>query len=233
MRTRGPHPHDAEAFAPAALPRLRTATAELSWLLTRGYATPSALKLVGDRHALTARQRRAVQRCACSDDDREARRRRRVAVDDLAAEALEVDGFNLLITLESALCGAPLLRGRDGALRDMASVHGSYRQVAATAEALERVAALCARRGCGPLRWLLDRPVSNSGRLAARLRETAARHGLAWTAELVADPDVLLKESAAIVVSADSAVLDGAGRWCDLAAELVGEGAEWLLELGD
>ena len=57
---RGPHPEDAKLFAPAAWPALREATAELCWLLSRHYAAPSALKLVGDRHQLSARQRAAL-----------------------------------------------------------------------------------------------------------------------------------------------------------------------------
>ena len=73
---RGPHPKDAECFAPSALPALRQAVAELSWLLERGYPKKAALKLVGDRHALRDRQRMAVQRCAASDQDRARRRAR-------------------------------------------------------------------------------------------------------------------------------------------------------------
>ena len=61
---RGPHPEDAGLFAPAAGPGLRAATADLSWLLSRGYASPSAMKIVGDRYALDARQRMAVMRCS-------------------------------------------------------------------------------------------------------------------------------------------------------------------------
>ena len=72
---RGKHPADDRLFAEDRLDSLRTATAEYSWLLTRGYAHESALKLVGDRHDLTARQRVAVMRSACSDqalEDRDA-----------------------------------------------------------------------------------------------------------------------------------------------------------------
>ncbi|MGH7202002.1 MAG: DUF434 domain-containing protein [Planctomycetaceae bacterium] len=54
-RHRGPHPDDGELFAPAVWPILCAAVAHLSWLLTEGYAAPSALKLVGDRFALTER----------------------------------------------------------------------------------------------------------------------------------------------------------------------------------
>lgn len=72
---RGPHPEDAELFSPANLSRLREATTDLCWLASRGYAEVSSLKLVGDRYHLTARQRLAVARCACS----EAQLRRRLA----------------------------------------------------------------------------------------------------------------------------------------------------------
>src|ERR671939_1175079 len=64
---RGAHPADQVMFTPERMPTLRTATAELSWLLSRAYAVRAALKLVGDRHGLTERQRLAVARAACSD----------------------------------------------------------------------------------------------------------------------------------------------------------------------
>ena len=46
---RGAHPQDRLLFARDAEPDLRRATSDLNWLLTRGYASVSALKLVGDR----------------------------------------------------------------------------------------------------------------------------------------------------------------------------------------
>lgn len=61
---RGAHPEDARLFAPARLGALRTAVSELSWLAGRDYSMKSALKLVGDRHALDGRQRLAVARSA-------------------------------------------------------------------------------------------------------------------------------------------------------------------------
>src|SRR5688500_3971235 len=59
---RGPHPEDGRLFATDQLPALREATRDLSWLLSRDYASPSALKLVGDRYQLEARQRIAAAR---------------------------------------------------------------------------------------------------------------------------------------------------------------------------
>jgi hypothetical protein len=123
---RGAHPEDAKLFAPDQHARLRDAVAHLSWLLTRGYAQPSALKLVGDRFNLDARQRTAVMRCACSDQAIEARRARQLQPLDVRGRTMLIDGYNVLTTAESALGGGVILVGRDGAVRDMASIHGSY-----------------------------------------------------------------------------------------------------------
>ena len=46
---RGPHPEDKQLFAAEQCPRLREAANDLAWLLNRGYASTSALKIVGDR----------------------------------------------------------------------------------------------------------------------------------------------------------------------------------------
>ncbi len=68
------------------LPRLREAVADFSLLLTKGYAEKSALKLVGDRFSLTQRQRLAVMRSSCSDQQRQSRLERCVPVEALAGQ---------------------------------------------------------------------------------------------------------------------------------------------------
>ena len=63
-RHRGAHPRDRELFAPERIEDLRRAVGDLSWLLSRGYAPTSSLKIVGDRYDLAQRQRTAVARAA-------------------------------------------------------------------------------------------------------------------------------------------------------------------------
>ena len=146
---RGADPRDAESFGPASLPALRSAVSDLSWLLGRGYAPVSALKLVGDRWRLTERQRMAVRRSACSDEDRDRRRAGRVALPDLTGQELWIDGFNVLTTIESHLGGGVVIGCRDGAFRDLAGVHGTYRRVVETTPALEFLASRLAGLGLG------------------------------------------------------------------------------------
>jgi hypothetical protein len=214
---RGPDPHDVLAFAPSARPALRDATADLAWLLGKGYAPVSALKLVGDRRSLTARQRLAVMRSACPDDALAHRACRRIEPEEAAGGWVVIDGFNVLTTVEAALGGAAVFLGRDGCLRDIAGVHGTYRAVEETVPAVRLTGEVLAALRVAGATWLLDRPVSNSGRLRALILDTADGLGWGWRVELVVDPDPVLAASAEVVATADSAVLDRCGRWLNLA----------------
>ncbi|MEI8197945.1 MAG: DUF434 domain-containing protein, partial [Phycisphaerae bacterium] len=134
---RGPHPDDAQLFGPDQWPTLQNAVADVSWLLSRDYTLHAAVKLAGDHYQLADRQRRAVMRCACSDAALLGRKSHRVSAESVHEQPLHIDGYNVLTTIEAALGGGVILRGRDGCLRDMASMHGHYKRVAETGPALE------------------------------------------------------------------------------------------------
>lgn len=231
-RHRGPHPEDDRLFAKDQVPRIQSATDDLSWLLSHGYAVTSSLKLVGDRYNLDARQRIAVARSACSDDQREQRKSTELEADDLVGHTLWIDGFNLLTTVEAALSGGVILVGRDGSFRDMASMHGTYKRVDETLASIEMIGRMAERFGASGCHWLLDQPVSNSGRLKTMLREVAEANKWNWDAQLVSDPDADLKVSPEIVVSADSQILDSAARWFNLARHVIdASGSYWRIDL--
>lgn len=218
---RGPHPEDVALFSPEAAAVLRQALGDLCWMLSRSYAGPSALKLVGDHYQLCARQRIAVARCACSEAEAARREAHRVGLAQLRGQPLDVDGYNVLTTVEAALAGGVVLAARDGTYRDMASMHGSYRKVAETRPALERIGRVMAEAGVKECHWLLDRAVSNSGRLKHLMAEVATAAAWPWKVELVDDPDPTLIHSDRIVATADSAILDQCHAWFNLARETV------------
>ena len=127
----------------------------------------------------------------------------------------------MLTSIEAALGGGVILVGQDSTYRDMASMHGTYRHVAETERAVQLIGEHLAQLQIAQAHWLLDAPVSNSGRLKARLLDQARSHHWNWDVELVADPDRLLRECAHIVASADSGVLDVAQRWTNLARDVI------------
>lgn len=234
---RGAHPKDAELFGPRRTAALREATSDLSWLLSRGYSSPSALKLCGDRYALTERQRRAVARAACAESTRALREAKRRALDAHPLDELWIDGFNVLLTLEVALGGGVVLACRDGCLRDIASVHGTYRRVYETVPAVRLLTEELHRLQVSRVRLLLDAPVSNSGRLSEIIRhewEGSVGRPRDWQVLLVRDPDAELVEGGRLVATADGAVLDRCDAWVNLAREVVSRRASsaFLVDLG-
>ena len=218
---RGPDPRDASAFDVESLPALRAAAADFAWLLSKGYATASSLKLTGDRYRLTERQRQAVLRATCSDDARSRRLERMCRESDLAGCELVIDGFNVLTTIESALGGAVVLACRDETYRDIAGLHGTYRRVDETRPAIALLGATITGLNISHCCWLFDRPVSNSGRARRLVLDYAAEHGQDWSVEVVDDPDRLLKVSTGGVVTADSDVLDACSHWFNLARSVI------------
>jgi hypothetical protein len=220
---RGPHPADGRLFSAEAVSVIRAAVDDYCLLLSRGYAEAGALKLVGDRFSLARRQRLAVMRASCPDAALAGRRRRCMGVSDLGGGELAIDGYNLLITIEAALGGGCIFRGRDGCLRDLASLHGTYRRVTETVPALEVAGTFLAEHGVFASRWFLDRPVSNSGRLRSLMERIAGENRWGWRVVLAASPDAELKKSPLPVATSDSAVLDACGGWVNLAAEIIAE----------
>jgi len=232
-RHRGAHPHDVKAFAEEQLPQLIRAVEELSWLLSRGYAMGASNELVGDRYQLTSRQRLAIARVACADEERDKREAKRVALTTLNGKSVVIDGFNLLITIETALGGGAIFRGLDGCCRDLSAVYGSYKIVEETRRAIEAIGMTLERAAVKKALWYFDRPVSNSGRIAKMVRDIAEERGWPFEAELTDRTDALLSRSGDIVISCDSAILERTEQWCNLACSTIEQQLPdvWFIDL--
>jgi hypothetical protein len=220
---RGPAPQDERLFAARQLPALRAAVGDLCWLLDRGYASRSAVELVGNRHTLTSRQRMAISRCACSLEDVQRRRQLCVEPAQLKGQELWLDGYNVLTVLENALAGGIVLLGRDGCCRDIAGIHRRYRKVDETLPALRLIGETVSAWGVSCCHWWLDKPVSNSGRLKAIILEAAVAAGWKMEVELTFSPDHVLSHTEHVIATSDGIVLDRCQRWVNLARRLIAE----------
>ncbi len=198
--------------------------------MSRNYGIDSALQLVGNRYRLNKRQRMAVGRVSAAASAIEAREKRRVSLAEVKNKAVAIDGFNLLILLESAFGGGLILHARDGTFRDLAGVHGTYKHVRHTVPALLRVGA--SLRSAGKVTWYFDQPVSNSGRLKTMLRELSEKHDFNWEIILAYNPDkeLIALPNDTVLISSDSWILDDGGAWCNLGRELLKEEDIWAVE---
>ena len=217
---RGAHPEDENQFSPSQLPTLRAAVHDLAWLRTRGYGDSSSTKIVGDRYRLRRRQRDAVARSACSDAERAHRLVRRLGPTALEGRRVDIDGFNVLISVEGLLGGAFLFVGRDGAYRDVDPVQGTYRVVAETAPAIRAIRSTVTELRIPGVTWWLDAQVSNVGRLKTQLLNLSPT-ALDWEVRIHETVDDVLVDRNHVVATSDSAVLDRVGAWCALEQEVI------------
>jgi hypothetical protein len=220
---RGQHPADRKLFASAAICDLRLAMGDFSLLLTKGYAAKSALKLVGDKFSLTQRQRLAIMRSACSDQQLDSRKNRKIKIAELPDQPIAIDGYNVLITIEAAMSDGIIFKGRDGCFRDLASIHGTYRKVTETIPALQLIGQFLKEIAVAKALWLLDSPVSNSGRLKTLIGQLAQKNNWNWEIKLLLSPDSELIKTDHIVASSDSVVLDRCKNWVNLARAIIEE----------
>jgi hypothetical protein len=228
---RGAGPRDAVFFASSWEAVFRRALYDLSFLRERGYTETASIKLVGDRYQFHQRQRMALLRsCVRASELREIKRRE---VRDIGGLWLEVDTFNLVILLETAAGGGVILEGMDGCYRDLSSVHGTYRLVEQTGCLVEAWGQWIAGYGVAGIRWYLDAPVSNSGRLAGLIRSLAAKHDWRWEAEVIDQVDQRLICADGIVVSTDKVILRQAKQWASLGRGFVDTQVPnaWILRL--
>jgi hypothetical protein len=132
-----------------------------------------------------------------------------------------LDGFNILILLETALSGGYVFEALDGCYRDISSVHGTYRQVQTTEEALIITGKALQQLQLQKVVWVFDAPVSNSGKLKATCYEIANTHHFPWEIRLENDPDKYLIENKTLICSSDAWVLDECKAWFNLGAWII------------
>ncbi|QEC78421.1 DUF434 domain-containing protein [Mucilaginibacter ginsenosidivorax] len=221
-RNRGKDPHDEALFGrPKELEKLLQALQDMHYLLNKDYPPRATLALVGNRYRLRQRQILALQGMACSAKDIQNRKNKEVAATGIRNKTVYVDGFNIVIILESLLSGGYVFKGLDGCYRDISSVHGSYKRVRQTEEVLIMLGKALHELGAERVNWIFDAPVSNSGRLKTLCYEIAAQQGFLWDVYLDNAPDKFLIAENRLIVSSDAWVLNGCYAWFNLASYII------------
>jgi len=233
QRHRGKNPEDEKLFTHQQFIYLKRAVEDLSYLYTRGYSEKIAIKIVGDHYQLKARQRLVVQRAVCSDMSLGIRKKNEVGEHVSKGEQFLIDGYNLLITVESLLSGGILICGRDGCIRDIASIHGTYHKVEETVPAILWIGQKLALFDPSRVTWFLDKPISNSKRLAHLVSTIAEEQGWNWNVEVVTNPDKEIVQREGIAISSDSYVLDNAKRWLNFVARNIDRSQIPLLDFSE
>ena len=218
LAKRGFVPEDEISFSPEGVKRIQTASAHVFYLLNEGYDLKQATTFVGNHLQLSERQRMAIMRSLASREQLAEREKKRVEFSSLAGREVWIDGFNTVITLEVMLNESILFMGMDGCIRDLASLRGTYRTIPETAQAVRLLIEQLMENNVGRSYILLDRPVSNSGRLKTLISETAEEESCDIDIQIIDDVDRILWEKTNVITS-DAIILDHCLSWVNLSAE--------------
>lgn len=211
---------------------LNRAASDLRFLLGRGYPREKCLTLVGNRSNLVAAQRELLRRAVMAPERAEERRAKLLALTDLPGRAVGLDGHNVLITLESALAGRELIVGDDGVIRDIARAGRGYRPTDLTDRAVALIMRTLVEAEVAEAKFYLDRPVSQSGRLAGLIRKRLAEKGLPGGAETSPYPERELIPFSGPVAGSDGELIEACSEPIDLAGLIIRDRLERIKVIG-
>jgi Uncharacterized conserved protein len=191
---------------------------DLRYLLNRGYPTGPAVRFVADHYRIDRDYRNILSRAVLSEDVAGSRRRKAICLEDLRGRVLHIDGYNVLITVESIISGEDIFLCDDGFLRDMRCLFRKYRRSEATDEAIQLMIDTISRAMPSEILLLLDKQISRSGELASDIGEAFSAAGISGTARTARDVDRALKNSSAVVATSDGIIIDHISSALDIPA---------------
>jgi hypothetical protein len=184
------------------------AVTDIRYLLERGYPKKGAITYVCNHYRLDVTIRHIITRVVHSHEKALNRRAKTVSCDKMAGNEVWIDGYNVLIGVESALKGEPIYLCDDMFIRDIRGIFRNYQCSTLTGRALEeilRVLAICAP---AKVEFLFDSQISKSGELAQWTANKMNKFELAGCARTSKHVDFELKNCNKMVATSDGSIID-------------------------
>jgi hypothetical protein len=197
------------------------AAQDFRYLLSRGYPRLGALTYVGNRYQLPKQDREIMGRGVYPGHESLARRNKLLTAERVTGRAVIVDGYNVIITLESAFYGRPLIECDDGPIRDASWVSNSYRTSEITDHVLKMIMNSLSSLGALSIVFLLFSSMSMSGELAVHISAMLSGRGLLGRAQALANPARDMAEFPGIVATSNSVLIERVAEPFDLAGHII------------
>jgi hypothetical protein len=194
---------------------------DFRYLLNRRYPRKAALELVGNRYGLTSDERHLLHRRVFSRVDSQARRKKKISVREIRNKDLAIDGHNVLITIEAALSGRPLILADDGFVRDISGLSGSFTKSKTTETAIQLILNVLKKWKPRKTLFLFDAPISMSGKLAEEIRDRLKQMNLPGDATAVKVPEKILIGFPGVIATSDTAIINPSQKVLDLAGYII------------
>jgi len=215
--------------ATALISKLSSPARDIRYLLERDYPKTSSIRFVSDHYRLDMNERHILTRVIVSPKTAVARNRKRLTHKEVSGKTVLADGYNVLIAIESMLIGHTLWLCDDGFVRDTRGVFRSHNNTDITIEAVKQMCSILSKCSVSYVKILLDSQMSQSGELAALIRQEMALLALqseVSTSEHV-DFDLKHADPEYVVATADGVIIDAVEKVIDLPAAVIEEKGIW------
>jgi len=191
---------------------------DIRYLLSRGYKRKSAITFVSNHYQLTEPERHILTRLVFSPQRADHRNKKKLECSQLKGCDVLVDGYNVLITIETAFKNEPLWFADDGFLRDTSGIFSNHKITDTTCMAVDEMLSTLANLKVRSATILLDSQMSNSGILAELIRKRSKDQTFKGDTRTSKHVDFDLKEAGAnaVIATADSVIVDAVDKVVDI-----------------
>nr|MDO8080749.1 DUF434 domain-containing protein [Candidatus Freyarchaeota archaeon] len=201
--------------------RILEAAEDLRYLLNRKYNRDQALNFVGDRYKLNREERFVLYRAIYSQTEAKERKEKAIKIRELGDKTLTIDGYNVIIVLETMLDGKNLIDSDDAFVRDISGVFGKHKITKTTHQAIDLIMQTLKQKPPKKTLIFFDSPVSKSGELSAITRKKMEQYGINGTAQVAKQADNAVLRKGQVAATSDSVILQKAKKTFDLAGYIV------------
>lgn len=199
---------------PALKEKLLKPARDIRSILRWGYPKFATIRFVADHSQLSAEERYILTRVIMPPDKVVSRVRKKMACSGIRDRDLLLDGYNVLLSVDSLLKNEPMWFCDDGYIRDTRYYFSKAKQAEDIGEALDLVLEFFSEAHPKSVTFLLDAQISRSGELAGFIRRKLEEQGIPGDAHTSKTADFDLKtegekpEKQLVVASSDGIVID-------------------------
>lgn len=196
-------------------------------ILRWGYPKFSTIRFVADHFQLSLEERHILTRVIMPPDRIVSRINKKIACTGIKDRKLLLDGYNVLLSVDSLLKKEPMWFCDDGYVRDTRYYFSKAKQAEDIEEALDIVMEFLSESCPESVFFLFDAQISRSGELAGFTRHKLKEHEISGEAKTSKIADFELKteggnpENNVIVATSDGIIIDSVSEVLDIPACLM------------
>ena len=196
-------------------------------ILLWGYPKFVTIRFVADHFQLNIEERHILTRIIVPPDKIASRISKKVAFTDIRYTEILLDGYNVLLSVNSLLRKKPMWLCDDGYVRDTSCYFSKAKHVKDLEESLDLVIKFLCEAHPKSVVFLLDAQISRSGELAGFIRYKMEEQGIPGEARISKTTDFELKaydgqtKNNIVVATSDGIVIDSVSQVIDITACLM------------